>query len=66
MTTKEAFEKLLSTRGIYKVLGMHRGTISSMKARIKDDTYPSEEQMSKLLELAGWKVVQEKKWKEGK
>lgn len=63
MTTKVAFLKLISERGIYKRLELHRGRIGNMKNLIKsNDEYPSEDKMQELLEKAGYKIIQERKW----
>lgn len=63
MTTDEAFEQLLNTRGIYKTLVLHRGTVGSMKALLKTD--PSKITLDKKIELlkkAGYKMKQDIVW----
>ncbi len=66
MTTKEAFVKLISERGVYKRLGVTKGYIGFVKDQIKKEEpkYPSIDTMEKMLEKAGFKVVQEKEWEE--
>ena len=65
MTTDEAFEKLLNTRGIYKTLGVHRGTVGSMKALLKNDEVKiSLDKKIELLKKAGYIMKQDIVWKE--
>ena len=65
MTTDEAFEKLLNTRGIYKVLELHRGTIGKMKDNLRTGTaHISLDKKIELLKKAGYQVVQEMQWQD--
>lgn len=65
MTTDEAFEQLLSTRGIYKTLVLHRGTIGKMKSDLQTGHAKiTLDKKIELLQKAGYKIVQEMKWDE--
>lgn len=61
MTTKEAFEQLISKRAWYKGLGFERVQASSLKRRFHNNEL-SIEKIEEILTAAGYKVVQEKKW----
>jgi hypothetical protein len=61
MTTKEAFEKLISERAWYKDLGFERTTAGAVVSRFKNGTL-SIEKMEDLLLKTGFKVKQEKLW----
>lgn len=58
MTTREAFLKLIQTRGIHHKLGISSGLVR--KYRVQN---PSIEKMEELLIKAGWKKKPEV-WKE--
>lgn len=57
--TKEAFEKLLSERGIYKRLNVDRSTVSNWK---KGTQKVSLDKMEAILLKAGATIVKEKIW----
>lgn len=64
MTTREAFEKLLSERGVYHKLGIDSGTVRFYRNQIKEHgKFPSIDKMMELLEKGGFSLVQEMKWK---
>ena len=64
MTTKEAFDKLISERAIHNKLGIDSMNIRTYRNLIKSQgKYPSLELMIELLEKGGFKVVQEMVWK---
>lgn len=60
--TSKAFAEMLSQRGIYTKLKLHRSTISNMKRNIAEGNYPTIDTMEELLLRAGAKVVSEKIW----
>lgn len=62
MTTDEAFEALLNTRGIYKELGITRGAVGSFKTMLKDGKGISIDLKIKLLEKSGYNIKQEMIW----
>lgn len=63
VTIKEAFEVCLEKRGIYKVIGLSKVTVSQYKREIRENKkYPSVELMTKLLKKAGYTMQQEETW----
>lgn len=67
LTTDEAFKEMINTRGIYKRLGIHEGTVrrmrSDMRAGIKNITL---DKKVELLTKAGFPMVQEMRWDSNK
>ena len=63
--TREAFEALISERGIYKKLGVDRSTVAGWKIYLKDGKSISLDKMEEMLLKAGAVVVQEKVWEIG-
>lgn len=63
MTTREAFRKLLAERGSFNRVGKSKGEFGAYRDRIKNEgKYPSEALMRQLLEKAGFRIIQERKW----
>jgi hypothetical protein len=63
--TREAFMKLLQTRGIYNTLGVDRSHVSNWKRALRgeDDKYmPTLNKMEEMLIKAGASIVKEKVW----
>ncbi len=66
MTTKEAFIKMISNRGVYKTLGVDRSTVSVWKLSIAgkiDRQPPTTDKMEEMLLRYGATIVTEKIWK---
>lgn len=63
MTTKEAFENLINERGWYQQLGYTETRAWSLKHNHKKGKITIDA-MEKVLEDAGYRVVQEKQWKD--
>lgn len=64
MTTDEAFDKMINTRGIFHVLELPKGTVGSLRNDIKTARAGvSLEKKIALLKKAGYQVVQEMEWK---
>jgi hypothetical protein len=69
-STKEAFRELINTPDIHEKLGLSAVRIRTLQSALKkmdEGTVTNKEKISndkmeELLERAGWKVVQEKKW----
>jgi hypothetical protein len=61
MTTKEAFENLISQRAWYIHLGIPENTARSYSKRYRDGKLPTEK-IEEILERAGYHVKQEKLW----
>ncbi|MBC8053747.1 MAG: hypothetical protein H7Y13_11850 [Sphingobacteriaceae bacterium] len=62
MTTKEAFEELISQRAWYKDLGLSEKAASSLKTNFKEGKV-STDKMEEVLEKSGfYSVVVEKHW----
>lgn len=60
MTTKEAFEKLLSTKGIHKKMGITAKELAGYRYDYKNQNRGlSVEKMESILKLAGWVKVPE-------
>jgi hypothetical protein len=62
MTTKEAFKDLIAKRKWYAELGISETAAWSLAKRVNDGQEVSTDKMEELLEKAGYKVIQEKKW----
>lgn len=62
MTTKEAFTQLINTDNWHEKAGINYNTARTLKKRFLDGKLISLEKMEEILEKAGYKVVQEKKW----
>lgn len=63
MTTREAFEQLTKQRGWYKELDIPEGTASALKNHFKTGKITIDK-MEEILERAGYRVIQEKKWQQ--
>ncbi len=61
LTTKKAFEQLISTRGWWKDTGFEKSTANSYVNRFKQKKLPLEK-IEEILLKAGYKVKQEKEW----
>jgi hypothetical protein len=61
MTTKVAFEKVLSQRGIHHRLGLEQNTVATLRRNYKEGKV-SLNKMEEILLKAGLEVVQEKLW----
>jgi predicted RNase H-like HicB family nuclease len=59
--TKEAFQSLISQRGIYKKLGVDRSTVANWKTYLDEDKI-SNEKMEEMLHRAGWKEISQPVW----
>lgn len=63
MTTDEAFAKLISQRGIHKVLQLDSNSIRQLRTRFrKNPAAVLIDTKHKLLHLAGYKMVQQTNW----
>lgn len=63
MTTDEAFDQLLNTRGIYKILELHRGTVGKMKSDLQTGHAKiTLDKKIELLEKAGYIKKQDIVW----
>lgn len=62
--TREAFEFMISKRGIYKTLGVSPVTVASWKRSLngKDSRGLSLDKMEEMLIKAGYFVYEEKIW----
>lgn len=63
MTTEEAFNKMIFTRGIYHKIGLAHGTVASMRNAIKTGKNNiSLDKKIQLLERAGYEIKQPMLW----
>lgn len=60
--TRQAFEKLISERGVYKRLGVERSTVSTWKIYLREGKSISLDKMEEVLIKSGATVTQEKVW----
>jgi hypothetical protein len=60
--TKEAFKHLISHRGIYKVLGVDKSTVSTWKQYLFEGNSISIDKMEDVLQRAGATIKQDKIW----
>ena len=60
--TKNAFEIMLSERGIYKKLDVDRSTVANWKRYLSGGTQLSTNKMEEMLQKAGWKVANQQTW----
>jgi uncharacterized membrane protein (DUF2068 family) len=64
MTTDEAFEHMIPTRGIYHKLGLAKGTVGKMRNDLKTGNAKILiDRKIALLQKAGYKLKQEIVWK---
>ncbi len=59
---RDAYEEMLSTRGMASVLGIARSTLSNIRTGIRQGKYPSDEIMRRDLLAAGWMCMQQELW----
>jgi hypothetical protein len=65
MTTREAYKQMINVRNIAKTLKLDDNYIRVHRNKVNNlEEYPSIDKMEERLEKAGWKVIQEKLWKE--
>ncbi len=60
--TKEAFEKLISERGVFHKLGVDKATVANWKRYVQEGKSISLDKMEEMLLRAGATVVKEKVW----
>jgi hypothetical protein len=64
MTTEEAFEEMMNTRGIYHKLGIAKGTAGKMRSDMRDGLNNiSLDKKIELLKKAGYEIKQEMIWR---
>ena len=61
--TRQAFEKMLEVRGVYKYLGVEPPTVSNWKRYLTEGKAVSLDKMEEMLEKFGARVKQEKVWR---
>lgn len=61
---EKAFKLMLSERGVYKKIGIPQSTVGWYRNHFKNGGNVSESKMRAMLEKAGWRIVQEEKWKQ--
>lgn len=63
MLLHDAYNELLSIRGISNTFDLNRSTVSNIKKQIEEnDKYPSVETMRAHLTLGGWHKVDDERW----
>lgn len=63
MSTEEAFNQMIFTRGIYHKIGLAHGTVASMRHAIKKGKNNiSLDKKIELLQRAGYKIAQPMLW----
>lgn len=60
--TRELFEKVINTRGIYAKLKMSMGAVSQMRIQFKKGTV-SIDRMHHVLKISGYEICQTEQWK---
>ena len=60
--TRQAFETMISERGVYKKLGVERSTVATWKIYLREGKSISLDKMEEMLIKAGAQVKQEKVW----
>jgi hypothetical protein len=67
MKTNQAFHEMLNTRGIYKTLGLAKGTVGKMRNDLKTGLHAiTLDKKIELLLRAGYTVKQDMEWNERK
>jgi predicted RNase H-like HicB family nuclease len=61
--TKNAFQIMISERGVYKKLNVDRSTVANWKRYLERDKLLSVDKMEQMLEKAGWQVVSKQAWR---
>ncbi|NNV57376.1 hypothetical protein [Limnovirga soli] len=65
MTTNEAFEQMINTRGIFRILGLTKGTVGKMRSDMRAGLNNiSLDKKIAHLQKAGYIIKQEMKWAE--
>ena len=62
MTTELAFEIMIAKRGIYKQLGIAKGTVGKIRYDLKHGKTISINQKISLLQKAGFVIIQDLRW----
>ena len=63
-TIYQAYEQLIHTKAIYKIIKIRTSSVYIAKQRLKDGIYPRLDTMVEHLHLAGWEIVQDELWAE--
>lgn len=64
MTTKQAWLKMINTKGIETTLGITKPSLYYFRSMAKTQKqFPSTDTMEEQLKIAGYKVLVEKQWK---
>lgn len=61
--TKNAFQTMISERGVYKKLNVDKSTVANWKRYLERDKLLSVDKMEQMLEKAGWQVVSQQAWR---
>ncbi len=61
--TRQAFEKMISQRGVYKKLGVERSTVANWKTYLREGKSISLDKMEEMLLKYGAIAEREKIWK---
>lgn len=56
------FREVINTRGIHHELGMNESTVRALRKQFNDGGSITVEKMREVLQLAGYKCVQEERW----
>jgi DNA-binding GntR family transcriptional regulator len=56
------FREVINTKAIHAQLGINESTVRVFRKRFNDGTPISVEKKREILELAGYKMVQEERW----
>lgn len=59
---RDAYEQMISTRGIGTSLQIERSTASNLRRDVRLGKYPTDNTMREQLKKAGWRCLQEEKW----
>lgn len=60
--TKQAFEAMISQRGVYKILGVSIPTVANWKRYLASGKCISLDKMEEMLQKYGAKVLKDKVW----
>lgn len=61
-TLESLFREVINTRGIHHQLGMNESTVRALRKQFNDGGSISVEKMREVLQLVGYKMVQEERW----
>ena len=61
MDTKDLFERVINTRGVYSTLGVTENTVKQLRISLRNDAV-SIDKMHEILKRAGYRIAVKEEW----